>query len=1000
MIFVMFLAFYDLSSVKLVLHWAEPGTQFMRARVFQLLIVLSNLQHPTSSHGQQTISGLPFVTSFTTQDYKAGIQNWSIAQDARGIMYIANNFGLLEYDGNQWEVYQVKSGSKMRSVALHESGKIFVGCQGDFGYFFPDKSGRLVYTSLADSLPKEFRNFDETWNVFLDDDKVYFCTFSNIFVYENHSIKVIEPTHPLTLSFFVNRELLVNERGTGLAKLHNDQFQVLRGGEFFRDLEISSVLPYYNNQYLISTFQHGIFLLSNSGEVAPWNPAHQSFYKEAIINCMIWLKNGRYAVGTQNLGLLILNEHGETLLNLTSGRGLENRTVLSLMEDDLQNLWVGNNNGLAYVELGSPFTLINEQVGVPGTGYSGFMGDENFYLGTNTGLYYKSIAKSGDSFKLISGTRGQVYHVGKYAGDLLMGHHNGAFQIKNREASLLSDQQGSWIFLNPPEFPDKLIAGYYSGIQFFDQENGQWKPGTKAEGFNESSRVMEFDRDGNLWITHGYKGVFKLTLDFQKEKITGVSFYGADRGFPSNLLINVYVVRKELVFTSEQGVYRYNKQDDRFVLEPMFATYLGANAQLWNIREDAIGNIYFSGRELIGVMRKNSVGGYDVDVNSFNKIKRFLNDDLENIVILKNNEVLFGAKEGFIHYDPNVKVNRKANIQTHIRRFTIRNNGDSTLFFGNYVADDKIVARQTASDVITLPYALNSVNFTFAATTFESEGEVKHQYFLKNFDKAWSDWTDQSQKEYTNLQEGTYTFLVRSRNVYGEVSEEAAYQFTILPPWYRTTWAFSGYGFFVIGFLFAGFVMLDRKYKKERRVMVLRQKKELIQKNNEIEILAQKSQAEITRLENEKLEAELRHMNNELGTSTMLILNKNEFISKVKDNLSSIAHKTGEDLVAKELSRIVHDIEGNLSSDADWEHFQVHFDKVHGDFSRRLRASYTHLSPQDMKLSAYLRMNFSTKEIAHLLNISVRGVEISRYRLRKKLKLDRNLNLQEFMLNF
>jgi DNA-binding CsgD family transcriptional regulator len=205
---------------------------------------------------------------------------------------------------------------------------------------------------------------------------------------------------------------------------------------------------------------------------------------------------------------------------------------------------------------------------------------------------------------------------------------------------------------------------------------------------------------------------------------------------------------------------------------------------------------------------------------------------------------------------------------------------------------------------------------------------------------------------------------------------------------------------FIAGFLFTGFGLLDRKYKMERSAMALKQWNELIRKDNEMEILAQKNQEEIIRLQNEKLESELRHMNKELATSTVLILNKNEFISKVKDNLKSMANKSVDTDAVRELSRIVHDIEGNLSSDADWEHFQVHFDKVHGDFSRRLRAEYHFLSPQDMKLSAYLRMNLSTKEIAHLLNISVRGVEISRYRLRKKLELDRSLNLQEFILNF
>jgi DNA-binding CsgD family transcriptional regulator len=967
-------------------------------KVIQIVLLLCAfmVNAPKSSFCQPSMGGLPFVRNFNTLDYKAGIQNWSISQDSRGIMYIANNFGLLEFDGNRWEVYQVKNGSKMRSVALDESGRIYVGCQGDFGFFFPDEQGRLVYTSLADSLPKQFRNFDETWNLFLDDGKVYFCTFSNIFVYEKDSIRVIQPKHALELSFFVNRELFVNERGVGLTKLHGQALHAVRGGYFFKDVGISAVLQAYNNQYLISTFQKGIFVMSASGEVKPWNEALQQFFKDGNVNCMVRLKNGNYAVGTQNFGLIILNERGEKLLHLTSDRGLENRTVLSLLEDDLHNLWVGNNNGLAYVELGSPFTIINEQVGLPGTGYSGFLDEQYFYLGTNTGLYYKNIAKPNESFKLIEGTRGQVYHIGSYGSDLLLGHHNGTFLIDKERATQLSAEPGSWIFITSPEHPGKLIGGVYNGIQFFSQQNQHWKLTGKGEGFKESSRVMEFDRDGRLWITHGYKGVFKLDIDFGADKIKNVSFYGADKGFPSNLLINVYSIRNELIFTSERGIYKYDEQQDRFVPEPLFTKLLGENAQLWNIREDALGNIYFIGRDLIGVIRKNAVGGYDLDLNSFNKIKRFLNDDLENIVILKNNEVLFGAKEGFIHFDPNIKVNRNANIKTHIRRFSITSNRDSTLYFGN--ADNGEVSRRGKK--FTLPYKHNSVNFTFAATSYENEGELKHQYYLEGFDKTWSDWTDQTQKEYTNLRERDYVFHVRSKNLYGEVSHEATYKFSVSPPWFRTPWAYSGYSFITVTFLLAGFVLLDRKYKKERRVMVINQKKELIRKDNEIEILAQKSQEEITRLENEKLEAELRHMNKELGTSTVLILNKNEFISKVKDHLKSISHKTADEGAAKELSKIVHDIEGNLSSDEDWEHFQVHFDKVHGDFSRSFRAKYPNLSPQDMKLSAYLRMNLSTKEIAHLLNISVRGVEISRYRLRKKLQLDRSLNLQEFILNF
>lgn len=948
---------------------------------------------------QSDLAGIPAIRNFSTREYGGGIQNWDIAQDKRGLVYIANNFGLLEYDGNRWQIYRVKNGSKMRSIALDDSGKIYVGCQGDFGYFFPDQQGQLHYTSLADSLPSQYRNFDETWNVFFDEGKVYFCTFSSIFVYDQNEFTVITPDHPVELSFFVNRELYVEEVQTGITHLNTDKLSLIQGGDFFKNMRVSSILPHNSNKLIVSTFQNGIFEVNNAS-IKPWQPILQTFFKEATVNVMIRLKNGNFAVGTQEHGLLIINEKGKILTQLTSGRGLQNRTVLSIYEDDLQNLWIGQNNGLAYVEFGSPFTFINEQVGLPGTGYAAYLDSDMLYLGTNTGLYVKDLTRQTPTFKLVENTRGQVYHVGRYGNDLMMGQHGGSYRIENDKSTLLSDEPGAWIFLQLRQNPNVLVQGSYNGLQLLRNKNHHWFFDHRLEGFRESSRVMEQDRDGTLWITHGYKGVYKINFNDSASRIRSVNFYGADKGFPSNALINVFNIRNELIFTSESGLYKYDKKVDRFIREPFLTGLLGENVQLWHLREDAFGNIYFTGRDQIGVLRKNTVGNYSLEANSFNKIRDLLNDDLENLIVLENNEVLFGAKEGFIHFDPNVKMSTEPRFRTHIRRFsTTASARDSILFYGNYTDKDQLIESQLTNEIISLPYKSNSVNFSFSATSFEGNGEVMHQYYLERFDKTWSEWTSQTQKEYTNLREGKYTFHVRSRNVYGEIGKEVTYQFRIEAPWYRTTLAYMIYGITVMGFLFTGFQLLDRKYKHERRIMHLKQQKELIKKDNEMELLAQQTQEEITRLKNEKLEAELIHMDKELGTSTVLILNKNEFIAGVKDNLKTIAKK-GNPEVSKELTRLVHNIEQNLSSDQDWEHFQHHFDNVHGDFSRRFKGAYPVLSPQDMKLSAYLRMNLSTKEIAHLLNISVRGVEISRYRLRKKLQLERKLNLQEYILNF
>jgi ligand-binding sensor domain-containing protein len=940
---------------------------------------------------------MPFIRNFSTQEYQAGIQNWHIAQDVSGIVYVANNFGLLEYDGSNWEVYQAINGSKMRSLAIDPSGKIFVGCQGEFGYFYPDTTGNLIYTSLADSLPTAFRNFDETWNLFLDGDKKYFCTFSNIYIYDQDHISVVEPDYPLELSFLVNRELWVDERGNGLSRLNNNKLELIPGGAFFKDIRVSSVLPLLENKYLISTFKEGIFIY-NTSSIQAWNPEFQSIFKEAIINVMIRLRNGNYAVGTQNEGVFILSGSGEIIRQFTTGRGLENRTILSLLEDDLQNLWVGLNNGLSYIELGSPFTYINESIGLPGTGYAAFLDNQTLYLGTNTGLYQKNLSDKNETFSLVEGTQGQVYHIGKYDQDLLLGHHNGTFRIENNRAVLISDQPGSWIFQQLKNASDYLVGGLYSGLQLFKKEDNHWVFVKKLDGFNESSRIMEQDKEGNLWITHGYKGVFRIRNLLEEKPI--VNFYGAEQGFPSNMLINVYAIRNELIFTSENGIYQYDKNNDRFVRDIFFTSILGPTVQLWKMQEDALGRIYFIGRDQIGMMSKGVTGEYTIETNTFNMIRRFLNDDLEAIIVLNNNEILFGAKDGFIHYDPNLKINRSIRFKSLIRRFSSTSSGDSTLFYGYQMQEGKAVSFQDDKNLLRLPYSLNSVAFTYAATSFESDERVQHQFKLDGFDLSWSDWTAITRKEYTNLREGKYTFYVKSKNAYGELSSEAKYSFIISPPWYRSPLAYISYVSLVMFLLFIYFKLIDRKHEREKRLLQLKQKKELIRKENEIELMEQRSQQEITRLMNEKLESELRHKNKELATSTVHLINKNEFISHLKDHIKSVARKSGNDEISQELTKLTSDIENNLSSDSDWEHFQVHFDNVHGDFSRKFRLTFPDISPQEMKLCAYLRMNLSTKEIANLLNISIRGVEISRYRLRKKLKLDRSINLQEFILNF
>ncbi|MEL7004840.1 MAG: triple tyrosine motif-containing protein [Bacteroidota bacterium] len=673
----------------------------------------------------------------------------------------------------------------------------------------------------------------------------------------------------------------------------------------------------------------------------------------------------------------------------------------SLFQDNQDNLWVGHNNGISYIELDLPFTFINEEIGLPGTGYSGYLENDHLYLGTSNGLYVKDINDAAlDSYQLIPSTEGQVYEVREVDNQVLLGHHDGSFVVSPQSTSKLSDELGAWTFLPLKSRPNYMIGGTYKGLQLFKKVGNKWVYENHIEGFTESCRVLEEDADGNIWMTHGYKGVFKLTLTEDLQRVDKIAFYGSEGGLPSNILINVYNIRNEFVFTTEEDIYKYNQANDQFQPHEFYQPFFKPNDPVSVMAQDVFENVYFISKNSVGILTKNSSGEYEKTTDVFNKIKNMMNDDLQNVNILNGTYALFGAKEGFILYDHRKNNSRDYTYQTHIRQVNLTNLADSAIFNGNYFYKNTITGNQPENYVYELPYSENSLRIMFSAPFMDGLEKTEYQFKLENFDDVWSSWQNKTEKEYTNLKEGKYMFKVRAKNYFGKISSEATFDFTIMPPWYRTSLAFLSYGLVAIGFLFIAFKLLDRKHKKEKRILSIESSKQLNRKEIELKNITEQSEAEIEHLRNEKLKSEIAHKNKELATSTVHLLNKNGFIMGIKGTLSGVRKKSKNTEVKSELNRIIQDIERNISHDKDWEHFEFHFDQVHGNFSKKLKEKHPDLSPQEMKISAFLRMNLSTKEIANMLNISVRGVEISRYRLRKRLGIQRSVNLIEYLMGF
>lgn len=932
-----------------------------------------------------TLPGLPLIRNYNPEEYSGGIQNWQISQDRKGIIYVANNFGLLQFDGNDWHQFNVTNATKMRSLAINENGRIYAGYQGDFGYFEADSIGQLNYVSLKSKIPEKYREIDETWKTYFIKGKAYFCTFSYVYVYEDDQIRVIDPQSILDISFESKNKIYSHIPSKGLHVIENGRFHSKEHMTFFSDKIVSSVTSIDENNLLITTSRNGIWLLGPKG-IRPFNRNLNALFEETFINCALLLSNGNLAIGTQNNGIYIIDLEGNILINVNKERGLLSRTILSIFEDQNKNIWVGQNNGISFLEVQSPFREINENIGLPGTGYSAISSQNDLYLGTNNGVY----SFDGEPQE-VSGSEGQTYFLQEVSGNLILNHNEGAFFINDNKAENFFNNTGSWMFV---KWFNYYFQGAYDGIYVY-RNNLNNKVG-KINSFYESSRILTLDKDSILWVSHGYKGLFKISLSRERLLDPKIEFFNRENGLPTNLQNTITKIDGEIKVISEEGILNYDYKSKTFSQDSILSSYFNGS-QVNVMKPDVFGNIYFITNTSLGFLEKIGPNNYVKHDQSFNKVRKLLNDDLPNINIINANQVLFGAKEGFVLFDRNNFYEQsEEKFYTLIR--DVYNSYD-TLF--TYLAGNMhLNGRSGTHSIPEINYKQNNITFRFSSTSYSTTTNPQFQYKLEGFNKEWSEWTNVNSKDYTNLREGEYIFQVRSKNALNQISEVEEFKFTVLSPWYRSPMAYIIYVVLSLTALISLMVVLDKRYEKEKQKLDRKRLEEIGEKEKQLDTITKQSESEIEQLKNEKLQSEIDYMNSELATNTMHLLNKNEFINGVKSNLESVVKKSTNEEVKSNIRKIVKEIEKNVQDEDDWANFQIHFDKVHGDFSKRFQTEYPKLSPQDVKLSTYLRLNLSTKEIANLLNISVRGVEIARYRLRKKLNLERSQNLTEFILNY
>lgn len=903
---------------------------------------------------------------------------YAIIQDPNGVMYFGTSRGLSIFDGKNWQLIKLPNNSGVTAIKLGDDNVVYLGGMNELGYLKVNEKGEVVYKSLLEKIQKDFTGTGNVTNIFNVGGGVLFVSDNELILYKNKRCTFIKDVNYYGGSFIVNDKIVIDELYEVFKEYSNGKlidFPLLKK---LKGNEIDVICQWGKDKIFAIDNEKGCYLVSKAGVKLLSVPVADFILKNKVTR-MVKLKKDNLVLGTLKDGILITDSALNPIQHISKINGLENDRVLSLYEDSYSNLWVGHDMGVSFIDLSSPFTLI-EPID-QGIGFSAVLFQHKLYLGTTQGVFvsswpYKYSAIDNVSKPaIVTNTTGQSWNLNVLGDKLYESHYNGFFHILNNKANKTSPSTSSWKLYNLQLYKDYVLQGTYSGFSLFKMEGGALNYIRQLAGFNMSCRIFEVDTEGYIWITHGYEGVFRARLNKELTALVDIKFYGKDNGFPSNLGINVWKIKENLLFTSEYGgIYMYNKDKDCFEKTAILSEYFGDLPKLSKLFEDNSGNIWYFAMDSTGVLIKSENGKYVISDQPFVNVTNTLVRGFELVYTIDEKNIIFGTVNGFLHYDPSIKKDYKAKFNVLINRVDIITERDSVLYSG------VMVKSQNANFSEVIPHKYNSLRFSFIAPFFEQTNKTKYSYYLEGFDKGWSDWTSMTIREYTNLSGGKYIFHVKAKNVYNFESAHSSFAFEVKPHFMLSWYAYVVYIIlFVLLVKLLVYINSRKKIAKYHRESLIKEK-------------------EIIYLKNKQLNTEIEFKNKELGSLTMHMLRRKEILMNIKNKLDEI-YDLVSPKVKNSIDIINKNIESDVNSDKDWEFLQVNFDNVYIGFLKKLKEQFPDLRTSELQLCAYIRMGLSNKEIATLMNSTLRGVEAYRYRLRKNLGLEHDSNIKDFLFN-
>lgn len=829
------------------------------------------------SFGQINQKGLPIIKNFSPEVYDASDQNWCAVQDNRGIMYFGNNDrGVLEYDGKTWRKIPVPRNAIVRSLAVDSLGTVFVGTIGDFGYLTPNESGLLEYKSLLNQITDSIGHFSDVLKIHVFKGKVYFYNRTYLFIYDGSKVDVIdinpERKYSNLYPFYVNNRYYIGSFVLGLRELVDDQVVLAPNGETFKETNIKGIVPITDSTAVIITYeiakQQSLYSYNqNTGEISLLK-YNDSFFKKifgdgepynaiALNDTTIGVVN----VFSENYSFIQMDKEGKPISVLNKTLGLNDETAINIFQSKKHSganpTWLPLNIGISRINTHSPIKRFSEESGLRGGILQICYFNNRLVVLTMSGVFYQSIDHNGMAyFRQVQGlnTSAWSYLLFKDPDSeeerLLIGTNvNGIYEIdKDFNAISISNLpqfKNIWHIAyslhqskNDPKIVYIGMSGSFAAMKW---EDGRWKNlGKLAEDkLTREYRGIVSVKPNELWLTTFINGIVRVR--FGKDTI--IDEYGIEHGLQSLKDINVSVIDNQVFFTTNNGIFRFNEDSNSFELAILPGlnnpiTNKGVN-RLVKFRDGYVISCYqteetYRWIEMVTPSEHNDLILKQPFKSLPSRTCDFLFEDSNGLLWIALSTELYT-------YNSELSVSYSDPFNALIRRVTIT--GDSIIFKGAFrkelTADNVVVSNvQNPKELPNLTYKYNNVTFDVSATFYEREDLTEYSFMLVGYDKDWSRWTNTPNPIYTNLSEGSYTFKVRARNVFGTESSVAEYSFSISPPWWRSIVAIIFY-VILLALIIWGIVAYNT-----RRLIAEKIRLEQIVKERTAEVVAQKEELE------------------------------------------------------------------------------------------------------------------------------------------------------------